>query len=107
MNMSRRAFLSGVAVAIVLPLCHCFAAGPEEGRPRVPSEVLIETIRQDDALRLQEDRRRSFEDELGCRRQPDACEPPMRIEERPGLKKDLDEEHVPSEPKRPPVEELR
>ena len=106
--MSRRAILLGLVFSILLPAGAVLAAGPgQQGRPLIPSEFLIETIRQMDALRLQENRRRLFEGELVCRRQPDACEPLVTIEEHPDLRKDLDKVFVPSEPRRQPIEDLR
>ncbi len=105
--MSRRASLLAIVFTILLPMCDVFAAGPGHGRPLIPSEFLIETLRQIDALRLQENRRRLFEGELVCRRQPKACEPLVTIEGRPDLLRDLDKVFVPSEPTRPPIEELR
>ena len=105
--MSRRATLLGIAFSILFPACDALAAGPGNGRPLIPSEFLIATIRQFDALRLQEDRRRLFEGELVCRRRPNACEPLVTIERRPDLFKDLDRVFVPVEPDRPPIEDRR
>lgn len=108
--MSRRGALFGIVFSVLFPVCDVLAAGPGHGRSLVPSEFLIETLRQIDALQLQENRRRLFEGELVCRRQPDACEPLVTIEGRPDLLKDLDKVFVPSEPAepaRPPVEDLR
>ena len=93
--------------SILLPAGAVLAAGPGQGRPLIPSEFLIETIRQMDALRLQENRRRLFEGELVCRRQPNACEPLVTIEEHPDLRKDLDRVFVPSESRRQAIEDLR
>jgi len=73
----------------------------------MPSEILIETLRQDDALRLQENRKRLFESEEACRRQPGLCEPLVTIEGRPDLQKDLDKVFVPAEPRHLPIEGLR
>ena len=105
--MSRRAALLGIVFSILFPACDVLAAGPGHGRPLIPSEFLIETLRQADALRLQENRRWLFEGELVCRRQPNACEPLVTIEKHPDLRKDLDKVFVPVEPKRLPLEDLR
>lgn len=105
--MSRCATLLGIVFSILFPAGAVLAAGPGQGRPLIPSEFLIETLRQMDALRLQENRTRLFEGELVCRRQPNACEPLMTIEERPDLLKDLDKVFVPVEPRRQPIEEIR
>jgi hypothetical protein len=93
--------------SLLFPTGAVLAAGPGHGRPLIPSEFLIETLRQFDALRLHENRRRLFEGELVCRRQPNACEPLVTIEEHPDLLKDLDKVFVPFEPKRQPIEEIR
>ena len=93
--------------SILFPAGAVLAAGPGHGRPLIPSEFLIEALRQADALRLQENRIRLFEGELVCRRQPSACEPLVMIEEHPDLRKDLDKVLVPVEPKRLPLEDLR
>ena len=106
--MSRRATLWGVVFSILFPACDALAAGPgQQGRPLIPSEFLIEALRQNDALRLQENRRRLFEGELVCRRQPNACEPLVTIEEHPDLRKDFDKVFVPSESRRQPIEDSR
>ena len=105
--MSRRVALLGVVFSILFPAGAVLAAGPGHGRPLIPSEFLIEALRQNDALRLQENRRRMFEGELVCRRQPDACEPLVTIEEHPDLRKDFDKVYVPSESRRQPIEDSR
>lgn len=105
--MSRRCALLGVVFNILFQAGAVLAAGPGQERPLIPSEFLIETIRQADALRLQENRTRLFEGELVCRRLPDACEPLVTIEKRPDLLKDLDKVFMPSEPNRQPTEDLR
>ena len=105
--MRQRVTLLGMVFSILFPAGAAFAAGPGHGRPLIPSEFLIEAIRQNDALRLQENRRRLFEGELVCRRQPNVCEPLVTIEEHPDLRKDLDKVFVPSESRRQPVEDLR
>jgi hypothetical protein len=105
--MSRRVTLLGVVFSILFPAGAVLAEGPGHGRPLIPSEFLIETLRQIDALRLQENRRLLFEGELVCRRQPNACEPLVTIQEHPDLRKDLDKVLVPSESARPPIEGLR
>ena len=106
--MSRRAALVGIVFSILLPAGAGLAAGPgQQGRPLIPSEFLIEALRQNDALRLQENRRRMFEGELVCRRQPNACEPLVTIEEHPDLRKDFDKVFVPSESRRQPIEDSR
>ena len=99
--------LLGMIFSILFPAGAILAAGPGHGRPLIPSEFLIETLRQSDALRLQENRRRLFEGELVCRRQPNACEPLVTIEEHPDLLKDLDKVFVPVEPRLQTIERLR
>ena len=105
--MKWRAALLGFVFSVLFTVCGALAAGPGHGRPLIPSEFLIETLRQIDALRLQENRRRLFEGELVCRRQPNACEPLVTIEEHPDLRKDFDKVFVPSESRRQPIEDSR
>ena len=105
--MRQQAILLGIVFSVLFPAGAVLAAGPGNGRPLIPSEFLIEALRQNDALRLQENRRRLFEGELVCRRQPNACEPLVTIEVHPDLLKDLDKVFVPFEPKRQPIEGLR
>ena len=105
--MRRHTTLLGILLSILVLTCDVLAAGPGNRRPLVPSEFLIEILRQDDTLRLRENRRRLFEGELVCRRQPNACEPLVTIEGRPDLQKNLDRIFVPSEPTSQPIEGLR
>ncbi len=62
------------------------------GRMPLPSELLIETYRMDQARRMQEEQTRKFEGELKCRRYPEKCLPLIDVKPRPRL--DLDEGRV-------------
>ena len=61
------------------------------GRVPTPSELLIETLRMDQARQLQWWQTRKFEAELQCRQYPEKCLPLIEVKPRPRPDIDLGE----------------